>query len=416
MVDDNDSVIVIDPNTPSRTGPPLIGNLAGQWCVDVRLRLRGGGLRNRRRAVKVDQPARISALKTSLNAFDAVAASKQLDVLESKPALDAAAGPSTDQQRSAFLGKVDGRLVEYDEAINQLKSLSIIDAVPTYQSNMSGYLKQQVQLTQIALEQQLVSYKEALLSSSPVLEAEADINYQDQAQSAQNLSTLNRGIIERLAFINERFGDLKALGDEGAIVIRKTMESLPSFTLIELKALDISLGRYLCIDEAQSQIPATLRERMGQVVDTAELNVESFVEIVERGNGTSLDERIDVLDSLVEQFSSADQRLLDLHADYPRYLLKPRLESLRQQIGEFSQRAVRDLAYLLRQKKALEPKPGAEAFCGGQISASSTFHTQTPAAAAMKSVRRLSALEMASYLSIISCRCMAISDSLTASA
>lgn len=238
--------------------------------------------------------------------------------------LDAAAGPSTDQQRSAFLGKVDGRLVEYDEAISQLKSLSIIDTVPkSTRSNMSGYLEATSAIDLIALEQQLVSYKEALLSSSPVLEAEADINYQDQAQSAQNLSTLNRGIIESLAFINERFGDLKALGDEGAAVIRKTMESLPSFTLIELKALDISLGRYLCIDEAQSQIPATLRERMGQVVDTAELNVESFVEIVERGNGTSLDERIDVLDSLVEQFSSADQRLLDLHADYPRYLLKP---------------------------------------------------------------------------------------------
>ncbi len=30
MVDDNDSVMTaIDPNTPSRTGPPLIGNLAG---------------------------------------------------------------------------------------------------------------------------------------------------------------------------------------------------------------------------------------------------------------------------------------------------------------------------------------------------------------------------------------------------
>lgn len=359
MVDDNDSVIIIDPNAPLRTGPPLIGNLAGQWFVDSRLRLRGGGLRNRRRAVKVDQPARISALKTSLNAFDAVAASKQLDVLESKPALDAAAGASTDQQRSAFIGKVDGRLVEYDEAISQLRSLSIIDTVPTYQSNMSGYLKQQVQLTQIALEQQLVSYKEALLSSAPVLEAEADINYQDQAQSAQTLSSLNRGVIKRLEFINDRFSDLKELGDEGATVIRKTMEALPSLTLIELKALDISLGRYLCIDEAQSQIPATVRERMGQIVDTAELNVESFVEIVERGNGTSLDERIDVLNSLVEQFSSADQRLLDLHADYPRHLLKPRVESFRQQIGEFSQRAVRDLAYLLREKKALEPKPGS---------------------------------------------------------
>ncbi|WP_197047613.1 hypothetical protein, partial [Pseudomonas viridiflava] len=92
----NDSVVIIDPKEPSRTGPPLIGNLAGQWFVDVRLRLRGGGLRNRRRAVKIDQPARIAALMTQLNAFDAVAARQQLDVLEAEPALDAAPGPSTD--------------------------------------------------------------------------------------------------------------------------------------------------------------------------------------------------------------------------------------------------------------------------------------------------------------------------------
>ncbi|UOB24052.1 hypothetical protein MRY17_25765 [Pseudomonas orientalis] len=359
MVDDNDSVIVIDPNDPSRTGPPLIGNLAGQWFVDVRLRLRGGGLRNQRRAVKVDQPARILQLKTQLNAFDAIAASKQLDVLESKPALDATPGPSTDQQRTEFVGKVDSRLAEYDEVISHLKSLSIIDAVPTYQSNMTGYLKQQVQLTQIALEQQLVSYKEALQSSSTVLEAEVDIDYKNQTQSAQALSTLNLKIIKRLEFINDRFSDLKELGDEGAKVIRKTIAELPQFTLIELKSLEIGLSRYLCIDESQRQIPATLREQMGQIVDTAELTVESFSEIVERGNGASLDERIDVLNSLVEQFSSADQRLLDLHAEYPQHLLKPRLESFRQHIGEFSERAIRDLAYLLREKKAREPKPGS---------------------------------------------------------
>ncbi|WP_164574803.1 hypothetical protein, partial [Pseudomonas viridiflava] len=92
----------------------------------------------------------------------------------------------------------------------------------------------------------------------------------------------------------------------GAAVIRKTIGELPQLTLTELKSLEIILGRYLCIDEEQRQIPATLRERMGQIVDSAELNVESFNEIVERGNGASLDERIDVLNSLVEQFSSAD--------------------------------------------------------------------------------------------------------------
>ncbi|AZE58326.1 hypothetical protein C4K03_6219 [Pseudomonas synxantha] len=359
MVDDNDSVVIIDPKEPLRTGPPLIGNLAGQWFVDIRLRLRGGGLRNRRRAVKVDQPARIEALKTQLNAFDAVAASQQLDVLKSKPVPDAQPGPSTDLRRTEFIGKVDRRLAAYDEAISQLKSLSIIDTVPTYQSNMSGYLKQQVQLTQIALEQQVVSYKDALQSSSSILDAEVNIDYKNQARSAQSLSTQNLEIIKRLEFINERFKDLKALGDEGAAVIRKTIQELPQLTLIELKSLEIALSRYLCIDEEQGQIPATLRERMGQIVDTAELNVESFNKIVERGNGASLDERIEVLNSLVEQFSSADQRVLDLHADYPQHLHKSRLEKFRQHIGEFSERAVHDLAHLLREKKALEPKPGS---------------------------------------------------------
>lgn len=358
-VDDNDIVIIIDPKAPLRTGPPLIGNLAGQWYVDIRLRLRGGGLRNRQRAVKVNQPERIAALMTQLNAFDAVAARQQLDVLESKPALDATPGPSTDLLRTAFIGKADNRLTAYDEAISQLKSLSIIDAVPTYQRNMSEYLKQQIQLSQIVVEQQLVGYSEALKASSPILDAETGIDYKNQARSAQTLSTLNLAIIKRLEFINNRFSDLKMLGDEGAAVIQKTMSELPPLTLAELKSLEIGLGRYLCIDEEQSQIPATLREQMNQCVDTAELNVESFTEIMERGSDTSLDERIDVLNSLVEQFSSADQRLLDMHADHPQFLLKTRLESFRQQIGEFSRRAVHDLAHLLREKKALEPKPGS---------------------------------------------------------
>lgn len=358
QVDENDSVIIIDPKAPLRTGPPLIGNLAGQWFVDIRLRLRGGGLRNRQRAVKVNQPQRIAALITQLNAFDAVAARQQLDLLESKPALNAAPGSSTDLLRTAFIDKVDNRLTAYDEAISQLKSLSIIHAVPTYQSNMSQYLKQQIQLTQIVMEQQLVGYREALESSSQILDAEVDVDYKKQAQSAQNLSTLNLAMIKRLEFINNRFSDLKALGNEGAAVIQKTLSELPQITLVELKSLEISLGRYLCIDEEQSQIPATLREQMIQSVDKAELNVESFNEIMKRGNDP-LDERIDVLNSLVEQFSSADQRLLDMHAEHPQFLLKTGLESFRQQIGEFSRRAVHELAQLLREKKALEPKPGS---------------------------------------------------------
>lgn len=358
-VDDNDSVIIVDPKDPLRTGPPLIGNLAGQWFVDVRLRLRGAGLPKKKAAVKVNQAERIPELTAQLNAFDAVADSKQLDVFESKPALKATPGPSTDLRRTAYVDKVDSRLEEYDEAIRDLKSLSTIDTVPTYQRDMSGYLQQQVQLAQLALEQQLASYTDALKSSSSVLDAQVNIDYKLQASTAQALSIQNQGILKRLTSINDHFRDLEKLGEPGAAVILKCKEELPPVNLDELKALEISLAHHLCIDEGQSQIPATVRERMDQIVDTAELNVESFCELVERGVDASVDERVDVLDSVVEQISSADERLLDLHADYSQHFLKPRLASFRQQIDEFKQRAVRNLAQLLREKKNLEPKPGS---------------------------------------------------------
>lgn len=358
-VDDNDTVIIVDPQVPLRTGPPLIGNLAGKWFVDTRLRLRGAGLRRQQRKVKVNQVERIIELKTKLNAFDAAVASKQLAVLEIQPAVDEAPGPATDLRRLAFVDQVDRRLAEYDEAISQLKSLSVIDTVPSYQGNLSGYLKKQVQLTQLAMEQRLSTYRDALEAASPILDAEVDIDYQSQAQTAHSLSTLNLEIIKRLEFINARFSDLKQLGEQGARIILASMQMLPTFTLVELKALEITLGRYLCINEGESPVPAAVRERLDQSVDAAEVGVQSFAAVLGSDNGASLDERIDVLNSLVEQFSNTDQRLLDLHADYPQHLAKKPLESLLLHIREFSQRAIHELAQLLREKKALAPKPGS---------------------------------------------------------
>ncbi|MGK9527343.1 hypothetical protein O6482_24755, partial [Salmonella enterica subsp. enterica] len=85
----------------------------------------------------------------------------------------------------------------------------------------------------------MVGYKEALKASSLILDSEVDIDYKNQARSAQTLSTLNLAIIKRLEFINNRFSDLKVLGDDGATVIQKTLSELPLLTLAELKSLEI---------------------------------------------------------------------------------------------------------------------------------------------------------------------------------
>ena len=120
-------------------------------------------------------------------------------MLESKPALDAAAGPSTDQQRSAFLGKVDGRLVEYDEAISQLKSLSIIDAVPTYQSNMSGYLNVQRQSGDI-----IIDYRKQALGLSAL---SLQTRFQNGRIDNQIKGTTRYGNIDGNVTISQNFGN-----------------------------------------------------------------------------------------------------------------------------------------------------------------------------------------------------------------
>ena len=69
-LDDNDAVVIVDPLNPLRTGPLLLSNLAGQWFVDVRLRLRGGGFRNRRRAAQAQTPSRIQTLRNQITQFN----------------------------------------------------------------------------------------------------------------------------------------------------------------------------------------------------------------------------------------------------------------------------------------------------------------------------------------------------------
>ncbi|MCY1188537.1 hypothetical protein D9M73_296570 [compost metagenome] len=48
-VEDTGEVSIIDSRQqPVRSGPALISNQRGDWFVDIRLRLRGGGLSSRR--------------------------------------------------------------------------------------------------------------------------------------------------------------------------------------------------------------------------------------------------------------------------------------------------------------------------------------------------------------------------------
>ncbi|MGL5997048.1 MAG: dermonecrotic toxin domain-containing protein [Pseudomonas proteolytica] len=357
-VDSNDNVVIVDPNTPSRTGPLLQSNLAGQWFVDIRLRLRGGGFRNRRRAAQAEKPSRINDLKEKLNRFDSTENLRQSQISAAYAEIGTGAGPSTGERRESFIEKADERRAEYEVPIRQLRSLNIIDTVPNYQGYMIDYLNKQLLLTRSVIAERLEPFRALLSSTLAVIETEGAPDPREQASQAQTMSTLTVDMIQRLEYINTRFRQLENLGIEGAKVIQATMQALPNLALPDLKAYNITLQRYLCIKEGSGEAFVDARARLHEISEAADVHIQSLLEMASTISESSLDERIEALNSLLDQFAINDQRLLDLHAEHPEQVLREPLESLRQQIDEFARRAEQNLAQYLRERKALEPKPG----------------------------------------------------------
>ena len=357
QVDANDNVVIVDSLSPTRSGPILINNMAGKWFVDTRLRLRGGGFRNRRKAAQGQKPSRIEELRKSLAEFNSTELGRQSDLSAALAAIDSQPGPSTESRRQSFISDVNARLLEYDVPIRQLRSLGIIDTVPDYQSYMISYLGNQLALTRAAIDEQLPTYRSALTASLDVLETSEPVEPALQTQVAQSLATQSLEMIMRLEYVTGRFKELENLGAEGAKVIQSTVRALPNMTLSDLKNLMVSVSRYLCINAGDSEVLTNVRAQLGDIVDAAELNVQSLTDLMSQPQDSTLDERIDVLNSLAEQLSVVDQRLLDLHADYTEQLQREPLENLRQRIDEFHQQALRELVQTLRKRKALEPKP-----------------------------------------------------------
>ncbi|SEM61225.1 hypothetical protein SAMN04487857_103197 [Pseudomonas sp. ok272] len=356
-VDDNDHVVIVDPLNHARTGPVLVRNLAGSWFVDTRLHLRGGGFRNRRRAAQQAKPSRIETLRKGLSAFDANELSGLVDVRQAHSEIGNTPGPSTNLRREVFIHKVNTRLQEYDVPIRQLRSLNIIDTVPNYQSSMIDYLGKQLLLTRSAVAERLDTFREKFTSTLDTLENENAANPKRQAASASAMSDMNQEMINRLEYAETRYRELESLGAEGLKVIQENIRALPSIKLYDLKALQVTLASYLCVGTGTGEAFASARTQIHEIVDAADLNIQSWVETVAEANITHLDERIEVLNSLAEQFAIVDQRLLDLHAQYPEQVNREPLESLRQRIDAFNQHTVRELAVSLRERKALAPKP-----------------------------------------------------------
>ncbi|WP_448118409.1 dermonecrotic toxin domain-containing protein [Pseudomonas serbica] len=350
MLNDNGDVQIIDSRqTPARTGPLLIHSEKGEWFVDTRLRLRGGG-RARREIERKNQQHR-EDLRKQLTTFDA-------RKLELQNELEAAEKAATDANRQPLLDLLDSQLAAYGAYIDQVKNFNAIEPIVNYRPVTVSCLDYQLLLTEKWFTRQNLAFGESMRRSLALLDNETLEGTQTPRQVHQLTSDMTQGYIEKIEFAHARIEDLMRLGKEAGEAARQCKAQLPKFDLQDLKLFQISLAQELCLDDSATVDTAPASQAMQRLVEDAGLTIQSSIDLAAQDHELGLEERIDGFNDLVEQYATLDQRIVDLPDEYSGQLLQPPLERMRQQIEEFKKRSERHLASLLNERRMLEPTPG----------------------------------------------------------
>ncbi|MFY0730056.1 hypothetical protein [Pseudomonas sp. NFX15] len=349
-VEDTGEVSIIDsrPESPGN-GPPLIGNQRGQWFIDTRLRLRGGGLSTRRKALKQQNLQRIAELKRQLADFDNERESARDELTSTYTQLKAASDEARAEIKQQFLDKLDRRTGDYAAPIEQLKSLNLLDTVPHYRTAMVEMLGTQLFFNQTWLDQQNAVFAQTLRETLALLEAEETTGAPGDHATYQKMIDLTEGVIDKIQFAQSRFEELSRLGRSAAEVASTYKSKLPVFSLNDLKSLQVSLAREVCLKEGDSVALTEARSAFVRLLDTTNLVIQTSQELMLEEHFWSDSEHTEALNGMLEQFAAIDQFFEDFAASHKDAVLEQPFEHLRGRVSEFQQLTESYLAQLLRE-------------------------------------------------------------------
>jgi hypothetical protein len=350
MLNDNGDVQIVDSRQiPAKTGPLLIHSEKGEWFIDTRLRLRGGG-RARKEIERKNQTLK-EDLKQQLTAFDGRKRELQKD-------LAAAEKTATDSNHQSLIDLLNSQLTTYGTYIEQLKTFNTLESIANYRPVIVSCLDYQLLLTQKWFTRQNPVFGEHMRKSLALLNNEAIEGAQTPRQTHQLTSDMTQGFIEKIEFAQARIEELMRLGKEAVETARQYKAQLPSFDLQDLKLFQISLAQELCLNDSGTVATPQAHQAMQKLVEDAGLTILSSLDLAAEDHELALPERIDGFNDLVEQFATLDLQIVDLPDEYSGQLLQPALDLMRQRIEAFKERSVKHLASLLNERRMLQPTPG----------------------------------------------------------
>ncbi|WP_085723612.1 dermonecrotic toxin domain-containing protein [Pseudomonas sp. R37(2017)] len=358
-VEDSGEVSIIDTRQqPLQSGPALISNNRGEWFVDTRLRLRGGGLSSRRKALQQQNRARIAELKKQLVEFDNERERAREELTDAHNAMKNTVGDEALlAAQGQFLEKLERRTQDYAIPIEQLKSLNLLDTVHNYRTTMVEMLGTQLFFNQTWLDQRAPTFAQTLRETLALLEAEETAEGTGDRATYKKMVDLTEGMIGKIEFAQSRFQELSRLGRSAAEVASTYRTKLPAFSLNDLKGLQVSLAREVCLKEGNSVALTQARSEFMSLLDTSNLIIQTSQELMVEGGTWKVNERVEGLSGLVEQFATIDQSFEDFALNHKDAVLEQPFKHLRSRISGFQQAAENFLAQLLREQQPLEPRP-----------------------------------------------------------
>lgn len=341
-----------------RLGPLLSHTANGQWVIDLRLRLRGGGLDAALEKAQDFSKKTAKQLSTTISAFDKTMKAKSTQRDADHDAFSNAPAQVRAQARQRYLETLDSQHKAYGTSIEQIKALNKKQTIPNYREVMIQRLEMQLFLGQEWLELHTTEFQASLKTMQTMLADEGRFAVETFARQFETMTDQTQAIIEKIESARTRFDELMLLGSDAVEVLHTYREALPKYDLNDLKLLQISLGQEICIKAGDPTSGANAYQALSTLIEDAALNIQSALNLSADESLDNLRERKDALSNVAEQFTSIDQRFGDLLIDYPDQIYTERLTHVRSRVNAFKARTDVKLADLLRYRHLLEPAPG----------------------------------------------------------
>lgn len=356
-VDENGTVLIIDSNEITRTGPALTHTIRGEWVVDVRLRLRGGGSTSLTRNAESRAQLEATKLRARLTEFESRKAAAQQALQQAREAMGSATSATAKTSRDQYLQMLESQRADYAKALADLKTLHVFSPTADYQQKSLGYFKAQLELMHAGIREALTLFTPTLRTVLDQVEHQMEDRQDRHVAQSRQMIGLNQDMITRLEQIKTQLTALRSLEQEGLRLIQHTRKTLPAYSIDDLKALQVTLARNVCLAEHSIATGAEAWRTMDQIVDTAELAIQALRDTLDERTVARLDERIDSLNDLIEQFNVIGERLGDLRTAFPDLVQEEPIAQLRRQLDEFNRRAEDNLVLLLEERDVFRAKP-----------------------------------------------------------